>query len=140
MDEDVRTCGACKGKASLEGVEEHATDVTYKAYGVVPLGTARIEEGATITYACPCGHRFTFISRLRRSRAIGAFAVPALMALGWLILGHTGRRMLGSGQLSPMDPIYPALAAVFGLVALVALPRIALDAIARARNPPWREG
>jgi hypothetical protein len=138
MDEDSRTCGRCKGKALLEGVEEHSTDVEYSV-SHIPIGSARVEGGALIRYACACGNRFTFISRLRRARFFGSLIFGALFGYFWWWLSTgMGRR---SSYYRPADDglgPFVLLAGVFLLVAVGSLLAILADAYSRLRNGPWR--
>ncbi len=126
MDDDVRTCGACKGKASLGGVEEHSAKVQYTVSGL-PVGTESYEHGATLTYVCACGNEFTFISKLRRARHLGGMVVTGLFAAFWGWLGSGPR---GGGMFLP-------LGGIFGLTSFVLFVLVLADAFSRWRNPPW---
>jgi hypothetical protein len=130
MDEEERTCGRCKGKALLDGVVEHATDVEYTALHI-PLGTARVEGGARITYVCACGNRFSFISRLRRARFFGGALFGAVFGSFWWYLAT------GMGRHDAMASPWILMVLVFALVSVVSLLAILADAFSRLRNPRW---
>lgn len=136
MDEEARTCGRCKGKALLEGVTEHSTDVTYTAYHI-PIGSARIEQGARIAYVCACGNRFSFISRLRRARFFGSALMGGLFGWFWWWLGTgMGRRGYDASR-DDMGPMQ-LVGVLFFLIAAGAILAILHDVFSRLRNGPWR--
>jgi hypothetical protein len=138
MDEEARTCGRCKGKALLEGVEEHSTNVTYTA-ARIPLGSERVEGGARITYVCSCGNRFTFISRLRRARFLGSVLFGALFGGIWWYLGSwMDRRDTFSPSRGSDLGALKLVGGVCFLVAFGAFLAILADAYSRLRNRPWR--